>query len=199
MQVTPGDAREQRGHGSPRRVPIVQPPREHHVRAREAVDAGGPQPAPVAHQGHDAVADAAAAAAAADPGARHAAEAAARRRHHRLRPGAAGRAGACVGHGRARGARHDGRRARAGEADGDGPRRRQQADEPQRHRRLPAVDGRAQEVQQAPPAAHPEAPVLGDDVADRGPGLTSTTSPHRTSPRLAGVVVVTIRPHFLLL
>jgi len=40
-------------------VPVVQPAREHHVRSRQAVHAGGPEPAPVAHHGQDALAAAA--------------------------------------------------------------------------------------------------------------------------------------------
>uniref|UniRef100_A0A452Z2H7 Uncharacterized protein n=1 Tax=Aegilops tauschii subsp. strangulata TaxID=200361 RepID=A0A452Z2H7_AEGTS len=175
LQVTSGDAREQRGHGAPCRVPVVQPPREHHVREGEAIDSGGPQPAPVAHQGHDALA------ASPDCGNGRHAETTPwqQRRNHWLLPRAAGHARPGLGHGRARGACHDGRRA--GEANGDGAlQQHQQEDGARRHRRVPAVDGWAQEVQQAPPPAHPEAPVLGDDVAHRVAGLKR---PDRTSPR----------------
>lgn len=186
LQVPPSDAWEQRGHGAPRGVPVAQPAREHHVRAGEAVHAGGPEPAPVAHQGHDALAAAAGRGRPGGGAGLHGAEGPRRRRHHRVRHGTAGRAGAGrVGHGRSR-PRHDGGRG-AREAHGDGllrlrrrRRQRRQADGPQRHRRVPAVDGRAQEVQQASPAAHPEAPVLGDDVTHRGAGLrVRPASPRR--------------------
>jgi hypothetical protein len=195
LQVPPSHAWEQRRHGAPRGVPVVQPAREHHVRSREAVHAGGPEPAPVAHQGHDALA---AAAGRGRPcgGARVlGAEGPSQRRHHRVRPGAAGRAGAGrVGHGRARPYDDGGCGARAAHGDGLLRRRRRQrrqADGQKRHRRVPAVDGRAEAVQQAPPAAHPEAPVLGHDVAHRGAGLRQSppgvTSPLNRSNRRVGI------------
>jgi len=183
LQVPISDAWEQCRHGAPCGVSVVQPAREHHVRKGEAIHAGGPEPTPVPHQGYDALA-AAAGHWLPGGGARvHDAEAPGQRCHHRLCPDTAGRAGARgLGHGHAR-ARHDGGRS-ACEAHGDGlvghrRRQHQQADGPQRHRRVPAVDGRAEAVQQAPSAAHPEAPVLGDDVAHRGAGLRTRPTSRR--------------------
>jgi hypothetical protein len=164
-------------------VHVVQPAREHHVCKGEAIDAGGSEPTPVPHQGLDALA-AAASHGLPGAGARvHDAEAPGQRRHHRLCPDPADRAGARgLGHGHAS-ARHDGGRS-ACEAHGDGlvghrRRQHQQVDEPQRHRCVPAVDGRAEAVQQAPSAAHPEAPVLCDDVAHRGAGLRTCPTSRR--------------------
>jgi hypothetical protein len=188
LQVLTSDAWEQCRHGATCGVPVVQPAREHHVRKGEAIDAGGHEPTPVPHQGHDTLA---AAAGHGLPGAvarEHDAEGPGQRCHNRLCPDPAGRAGARgLGHGHAR-ARHDGGRS-ACEAHGDGlighrRRQHQQADGPQRHRRVPALDGRPEAVQQAPSTAHPEAPVLGDDVAHRGAGLrTRPTSCRRQTER----------------
>jgi hypothetical protein len=177
LQVSSSHAREQRGHGAPCGVPVVQPAREHHLRQGEAVHACGPQPGLVANQGHDALATAASRTCRRSRG--HCSEAAQQRRDHRLRPRAAGHARASgLGHGCAS-ARHDGRRI-ACASHGDGlhlqrqRRQRRQADGPQRHRRVPAMDGRAEAIQQAPPAAYPEAPVLDYDIAHRGAGLNAS-------------------------